>query len=71
MTLHESGLPIFLMELMDKSLMNFFEQPDDPPSLSFLAQVNISLDVAQALAYLHSNNILHCDMSSNNMINVI
>ena len=64
----ESGLPVLLMELMDYSLTSFLERPDDPPSLSFHIQVNISLDVAQALAYLHSNEVLHRDLSSNNVL---
>ena len=64
----ESGLPVLLMELMDYSLTSFLERPDDPPSLPFHIQVNISLDVAQALAYLHSNEVLHRDLSSNNVL---
>ena len=64
----ESGLPVLLMELMDYSLTSFLEQPDDPPPLPFHIQVNISLDAAQALAYLHSNEVLHRDLSSNNVL---
>ena len=64
----ESGLPVLLMELMDYSLTSFLERPDDPPPLPFHIQVNISLDVAQALAYLHSNEVLHRDLSSNNVL---
>ena len=64
----ESGLPVLLMELMDYSLTSFLEQPDDPPPLPFHIQVDISLDVAQALAYLHSNEVLHRDLSSNNVL---
>ena len=64
----ESGLPVLLMELMDYSLTSFLERPDDPPPLPFHIQVDISLDVAQALAYLHSNEVLHRDLSSNNVL---
>lgn len=64
----ESGLPVLLMELMDENLTSFLERPDDPPPLPFHIQVNISLDVAQALAYLHSNEVLHRDLSSNNVL---
>ena len=64
----ESGLPVLLMELMDYSLTSFLERPDNPPPLPFHIQVNISLDVAQALAYLHSNEVLHRDLSSNNVL---
>ena len=64
----ESGLPVLLMELMDYSLTSFLERPDNPPPLPFHIQVNISLDVAQALAYLHSTEVLHRDLSSNNVL---
>ena len=64
----ESGLPVLLMELMDENLTSFLERPEDPPPLPFHIQVNISLDVAQALAYLHSNEVLHRDLSSNNVL---
>ena len=59
---------MLLMELMNESLTSFLERPNDPPPLPFHIQVNISLDVAQALAYLHANQILHLDLSSNNVL---
>ena len=64
----ESRHPVLLMELMDESLTSFLERPNDPHPLSFHVQVNISLDVAQALVYLHANQILHRDLSSNNVL---
>ena len=64
----ESRHPVLLMELMDESLTSFLERPNEPPSLPFHVQVNISLDVAQALVYLHANQILHRDLSSNNVL---
>ena len=64
----ESRLPVLLMELMDESLTSFLERPQDPPPLPFHVQVNIAHDVAQALAYLHLNEILHRDLSSNNVL---
>ena len=56
------------MELMDESLTRFLERPQDPPPLPFHVQVNIAHDVAQAVAYLHLNEILHRDLSSNNVL---
>ena len=62
----ETQLPVLLMELMDDSLTKFLEQSQEP--LSFHTQVNICHDIALALAYLHSNDILHRDLSSNNVL---
>ena len=62
----ESGLPVLLMELMDSSLTRFLEQSEEP--LPFHIQVDICHDIALALAYLHSNGIIHRDLSSNNVL---
>ena len=55
-----------LMELMDESLTRFLERSTSP--LSYHTQLNICHDVALALAYLHSNDIIHRDLSSNNVL---
>ena len=56
------------MELMDESLTSFLEQPADPPPLPLHVQVDICHDVAQALSHLHHHEVLHRDLSSNNVL---
>ena len=62
----ETRLPVLLMELMDDSLTRFLEQSKEP--LPYHTQVDICHDIALALAYLHSNGIIHRDLSSNNVL---
>ena len=54
------------MELMDESLTRFLARLTGP--LPYHSQLNICHDVALALAYLHSNAIIHRDLSSNNVL---
>ena len=61
----ETQLPVLLMELMDDSLTQFLERSQEP--LPYHTQVNICHDIALALAYLHSIDIIHRDLSSNNV----
>ena len=62
----ESGHPVLLMELMDDSITYFLE--DSPERLPFHLEVNLCHDIALALDYLHSNGIIHRDLSSNNVL---
>ena len=57
---------VLLMELMDVSLTKFLEQATGP--LQYHTQINICLDIALALSYLHANGIIHRDLSSNNIL---
>jgi serine/threonine protein kinase len=62
----DTGVPVLLMELMDESLTTFLG--GSSAQVPFHTQVNICHDVSQALAFLHSNSIIHRDLSSNNVL---
>ena len=62
----ESRLPVLLMELMDESLTRFLERSHEP--LPYHTEVNLCHDIALAISYLHSNGIVHRDLSSNNVL---
>ena len=62
----DTRLPVLLMELMDDSLTHFLESSPQP--IPYHIAVNICHDVTLALSFLHSNNIVHRDLSSNNVL---
>ena len=64
-----SGLPVLLMELMDCSLTSYLETSLYVESgVPFHIQINICHDVTLALSFLHSNGIIHRDLSGNNVL---
>lgn len=62
----DTHLPALLMELMDDNLTHYLETSTGP--IQYKVQVNICHDVSLALAYLHSNDIIHRDLSGNNVL---
>ena len=54
----ETCLPVLLMELIESS----------PQPIPYHIQVNICHDITLALSFLYSNDIVHRDLSSNNVL---
>lgn len=63
---HDTQLPIILMEFCDENLTSFLERSPAPPS--YHIQINICYDIALALVYLHSNGLIHRDLTGNNVL---
>ena len=62
----DSGLLLLLMELADESLTHFLERSQQP--LAYHIEVDLCHDIAQALVYIHSKEIIHRDLSGNNVL---
>ena len=62
----DTGLPVLLMELMDEGLTHFLKSSPQP--IAYHIEVNICHDITLALSFLHSNDIIHRDLSSNNVL---
>ena len=62
----DTHLPVLLMELCDESLCRFLERSVGP--LPYHTELNISHDIALALVYLHTNGLIHRDLTGNNVL---
>ena len=62
----ESSHPILVMELMERNLTQFLEEAEH--DIPIHLQVRLCLDIAFALAYLHSQQIVHGHLTSNNVL---
>lgn len=63
----DSSFPWLMMEKLDTSLTNFLETTKSDKIL-LSNKLSILHDIAQGLCYLHSVNIIHRDLSSNNIL---
>ena len=60
------GAPMILTELMEKSLMEFVEHAKE--SLYVNQEINLCNDMAQGIAYLHSQSLVHGNLHGNNVL---
>ena len=58
--------PILVMELMERNLTQFLKEAEH--DIPIHLQVSLCLDVIFALAYLHSQQIVHGHLTSNNVL---
>ena len=64
-----SGLAVLLMELMECSLTSYLETSSNVETgMPFHIQINVCHDITLALSFLHSNGIIHRDLSGNNVL---
>ena len=63
-----TGMKVLLMELMDGNLTNYLDNYPFDGSIPYHIQVNFCHDVSRAISYLHSKQLIHRDLSSNNVL---
>ena len=64
----EAKLPWLVMELMEFSLKDFLQRSLDQNKLPLYTKLSILVDICQGLEFLHGQDIIHRDLSSNNVL---
>ena len=64
----KSNQTALIMELMDESLTNFLDRHNAIGDVPYHLQIDICHHIVLALHYLHTNEIIHRDLSSNNVL---
>jgi len=65
----DSNLPLLVMELMDENLTQFLDRSvNEPTLLPLQLEIGICQDVACGLQVLHSDNVVHQDLCSDNVL---
>jgi hypothetical protein len=68
--------PVIVSELMESDLRRYLDEKKknagEGPPLPLLVAMNILLQIAEAMNYLHENGVMHRDLKANNvLINVV
>jgi len=64
----ETKLPWLVMEMMETSLTSFLERYKKANKVSLHTKLSILVDIARGLEFLHGQDIIHRDLSSNNVL---
>jgi len=64
----ESKLPWLVMELMECNLKDFLQRNLDQNKVPLYTKLSILVDICQGLEFLHGQDIIHRDLSSNNVL---
>jgi hypothetical protein len=59
---------VYVMERMDKSLSQMLTDQSSDSQLSLIGRVSVMLQIAQGLKYLHSKDLVHRDLKTENIL---
>ncbi|CAK9272779.1 unnamed protein product [Sphagnum jensenii] len=59
---------VYVMERMDKSLSQMLTDQSNDSQLSLVGRVSVMLQIAQGMKYLHSKDLVHRDLKTDNIL---